>query len=101
MLDENGYPDTQSLEQIKNWDMGRDGVDGLLALIEQNTRWADRQIQRRGKRVISYHYSTGGWSGNESVIKALRANILFWALCWRKHTAGGHYSFRIEIRGNR
>ena len=95
MLDEDKYPDEESLEQIKNWDVQKNGVDGLLELIEENTNWADRQIERSGKHVIRYVYHTGGWSGNEDVIRAMRENYLFWMMTWWKTTVGGHYYFRI------
>lgn len=96
-LDVNGYPDEQSLKDIKSWDILNKGVLGLLDLVESNTQWADRQIERSGKNVIRYVYHTGGWSGNEDVIDALRHNILFWPLFWKKHTVGGHFYFRIDL----
>ena len=89
MLDENNYPDGISLEKIRDWDILKDGVQGLLDLIEENTHWADRQIEKRGKRVIYYVYHTGGWSGNEDVIGALHHNFLFWSMFWRKSIVGG------------
>ena len=84
MLDENGYPNEADLEKIKNWDVLASGVDGLLNLIEENTNWADRQIEQSGKNVIRYVYHTGGWSGNEDVIGALMSNGLFWFMFWQK-----------------
>ena len=80
MLDENNCPDETSLESIKKWDILTQGIDGLLDLIEGNTNWSDRQIERSGKNVIRYVYHTGGWSGNEDVIDALRHNFLFWSM---------------------
>jgi len=96
MLDENNYPDEESLKQIKEWDILKQGIEGLLDLIKENTNWADRQIERMGKRVIRYEYHTGGWSGNEDVIDALHHNFLFWATFWQKSTKGGHYYFKIK-----
>lgn len=96
MLDENNYPDEESLKQITEWDILKQGIEGLLNLIEENTNWADRQIHRTGKRVIRYEYHTGGWSGNEDVINALHHNFLFWSLYWVKSTRGGHYYFEIK-----
>jgi len=96
MLDENNYPDEASLKAIKGWDILKQGTQGLLDLIEENTNWADRQISIRGKKVLYFEYHTGGWSGNEDVIDALHHNFLFWSLFWRKSTAGGHYYFRIK-----
>ena len=96
MLDENNYPDEASLKQIKEWDILKQGIQGLLDLVYENTNWADRQIEQAGKRVIRYVYHTGGWSGNEDVIDALHHNFLFWGLYWEKTTRGGHYYFKIE-----
>lgn len=39
--------------------------------------------------------STGGWSGNEEIIEALRST-LFWMLYWSEHHRGGHYKFKWE-----
>ena len=96
MLDEFGYPDKASLERIKRWDILQDGIDGLLDLIEENTKWADRQIERSGKNVIRYVYHTGGWSGNEDVIGVLHHNLFFWSMFWVKSIRGGHYYFKIK-----
>lgn len=96
MLDSDNYPDEKSLEEIKGWDLLTRGIEGLLDLIEENTNWADRQIERSGKNVIRYVYHTGGWSGNEDVIHAMQHNFLFWSLSWVKSTVGGHYYFKIE-----
>ena len=98
MLDKDNYPDEVSLKEIKEWDILKHGVQGLLDLIEDNTHWKDRQIHQTGKRVIRYEYHTGGWSGNEDVIDALRHNFLFWLMFWEKTTKGGHYYFRIDLR---
>jgi len=96
MLDENNYPDEESLKKIKEWDILENGVFGLLNIVKENTKWADRQIERRGKRVVYYTYHTGGWSGNEHVINALMGNFLFRSLYWEKTERGGHYYFRIN-----
>ncbi len=95
MLDENNYPDEESLKQIKEWDILERGIYGLLDLIEENTNWPDWSISITGKRILHFEYHTGGWSGNEDVISALRQNPLFWSLYWVKSTRGGHYFFRI------
>ena len=97
MLDKDNYPDEVSLKEIKEWDILKHGVQGLLDLIEDNTHWKDRQIHQTGKRVIRYEYHTGGWSGNEDVIDALRHNFLFWSMFWEKTTKGGHYYFKIKL----
>ncbi len=97
MLDENGYPDEASLKEIEEWDIPKNGVKGLLDLIEENTNHPDFSFSITGKKVLRFEYHTGGWSGNEDVISALRRNILFWPLFWEKSTRGGHYYFKIKL----
>jgi len=96
MLDKDNYPDEDSLQQIKEWDILGQGAQGLLDLVGENTNWADRQIHITGKKVIRFEYHTGGWSGNEDVIAALRHNFIFWSMFWQKSTRGGHYYFKIK-----
>lgn len=96
MLDENNYPDEKSLKEIKEWDILKQGVRGLLDLVKENTNWSDRQICITGKKVIRFEYHTGGWSGNEDVICALQQNFSFWSLFWVKSIRGGHYYFKIK-----
>lgn len=95
-LDSDNYPDEQSLKRITEWDLSTQDIYGLLDLIQDNTNWADRQIEISGKRVIRFVYHTGGWSGNEDVINSLRCNHFFWSLFWEKSIRGGHYYFKIE-----
>ena len=96
VLDKNNYPDEKSLKEIKEWDILKQGVQGLLDLVEENTHLADWSFSITGKRVLRFEYHTGGWSGNEDVINALHHNILFWPLFWEKSTRGGHYYFKIK-----
>lgn len=95
MLDQQNYPDPKSLKQIEKWDVLKQGVPDLLDLIKENTNWFDWSISIKGKKVIRFEYHTGGWSGNEDVIDALRRNILFFRLFWQKSERGGHHYFRI------
>ncbi len=95
MLDKDNYPDEASLKAIEKWDILKQGVQGLLDMVEENTNWPDWSISVKGKKILHFEYHTGGWSGNEDVIDALHRNRLFWSLFWKKSEAGGHYFFRI------
>ncbi len=96
MLDENGYSDEKSLKEIEKWDILKQGVQGLLDLVEENTHFGDWSFCIKGKHILRLEYHTGGWSGNEDVIGALRRNHLFWGMFWQKSERGGHYYFRIS-----
>lgn len=97
MLGKGHYPDEKSLKEIKEWNILKQGVQGLLDLVKENTNWPDHQIYITGKKIIRFEYHTGGWSGNEDVINALRQNLPFWSLFWEKSTRGGHYYFKIRL----
>ena len=96
MLDKDNYPDEKDLKEIERWDIIKQGVRGLLVLVEENTNWPDWAFSIKGKRVLRFEFHTGGWSGNEDVISALQRNILFFPMFWRKSEAGGHYYFKIK-----
>ncbi|KKL86890.1 hypothetical protein LCGC14_1940210 [marine sediment metagenome] len=91
-LDENGYPDEASLEAIEHYDYVENGIEGLLSLIKENWHFLEWGYSRTPSRL---YLSTGGWSGNESVIGAMRMNFLFWSLHWMRSRRGGHYVFEV------
>lgn len=114
MLDADGYPLPESLEAIKNYDIIKQPLDGLIDLIHETWQYADtpgwhgfvlrkrkpRSWQEKNQyhakdmiRILELH--TGGWSGNETTITFLEKNHLFWSLHWRRHDAGGHYYFEL------
>ena len=97
----NPYPRENELETIQKWDLLEKPVTELLEYVRQLWEYDDRFIltgkRLTGKRVLRLYLSTGGWSGNESIIGALQQNILFWSLCWVKSQSGGHYWFVINL----
>lgn len=52
MLDKDNYPDEKSLKEIEQWDILKQGVQGLLDLVEENTHYGDWSFCIKGKHVI-------------------------------------------------
>ena len=96
-MDEDGYPTEDLVNQIKNYDVVGSGSLGLMELVYENWTYdyPYREYYKSGKEYI-YRLSTGGWSGNESLIYYLQSNQLWWALNWFSSRRGGHYEFRIK-----
>ena len=88
-MDKIKYIHSESLEKISLW--RGDWVE-LLVFIKHLWTY-DHYFKVTEDNV--YFLSTGGWSGNEQIIEALRRNILFWSLCWMESRRGGHYKFKI------
>lgn len=96
-MPDNGYPTEEELERIKNWDY-TEGWLHLMAYIKScwwraDWGWSMTSVEGHPTR---YDISTGGWSGNESIISAMQENFLFWALCWEQSRKGGHYIFNVK-----
>lgn len=96
-FDRDGYPTEQSLELLRQWD----ALDfaGILAFVKSGWKYPDRIKERVTKKgAIEVHISTGGWSGNESIISALQDNLCFFSFYWRTSRRGGHYRFKCPKR---
>lgn len=102
ILADNGYPSDAELERIKEWPV--EHMRDLRYLMEYvKTRWnwpdwgwSEEDVEEHGQAVREYRISTGGWSGNESLIAALESNTMFSIIApwsWRR---GGHYVYRIS-----
>jgi len=96
MPDENGYPTEEELEKIRTWPLLE--WAGLMRFVKSvwwsaDWGWSEAESPER-KGEMMYQISTGGWSGNEDLIEALRDNMMFWAVCWYSSRRGGHYEFR-------
>ena len=85
------YPTDEELRTIIDWDWQR-GWKPLLAYVRTLWWLPDWGWTEKGNR---YWLSTGGWSGNESIIDAMKRNYMFWSLCWQSSRRGGHYRFVV------
>lgn len=105
-LDSDGYPTDEALERIKEW--GHDEKVGdhfaLMAFIKTfwwypDWGWAEDDYKDEVYgNVRRFRISTGGWSGNESIIGAMHENFVFWSMCWHSSRRGGHWEFRLKQR---
>lgn len=102
-LDEDGYPTDEALDLIENWSMM--DSKGLFEFIKSiwwapDYGWCEKDEPHEWKEntvVHRYYISTGGWSGNESIIRAMENNKhFFWTLNWVQSRRGGHYIFELK-----
>jgi len=96
MPDKDGYPTNEELWRIKFWKcLKRVNAIELLEYVAELWHWPDMFTK---KDELNYEAHTGGWSGNESLIHALRSNrSLFWTLCCFREERGGHFWFRLDL----
>lgn len=96
------YPTEEDLQKILNWSVSIPEADKnkpikgepwypFFDFVESIWWCADWGFRREGN---VYYLSTGGWSGNESIIDAMQSNFVFWAQWWEQTRRGGHYIFR-------
>lgn len=110
---EDGCPTSVALEWVKNFDLLSRDPNEVMSLVRSlwefaEWGWREEEFDDFGRPSIRYSLSTGGWSGNESIIGALRQNRnFFWTLYWEQSRRGGHYQIVVpknaksanEIRG--
>ena len=89
-FDVDGYPTKDTLDEIRGWNPSYPA--GCLEFCREAWRWSEDYWWQEGGQV---HAATGGWSGNESIIAALRENYVLWSLVWVSSHRGGKYVFEI------
>lgn len=83
------YPTDFDLQRISAWPFNDPlGWVDFACFI---WHWPDWGIHRTQRRV---YMSTGGWSGNEEIVGAMRANVL-WKVGFVSCRRGGHYIFDL------
>jgi len=92
-LDGDGYPFDEDLDKIKAWPPA--DLRGLVAFARERWAYPEYWTETEADGGIEIRASTGGWSGNESVIGALRGNTMFWLICWQESRRGGGYTFLV------
>jgi hypothetical protein len=103
-LDDDGYPTDDALTIIEKWSW--DDKKGWFDFIHEiwhlaSWGWSEGEQTDEwdtDKLLYQYDISTAGWSGNESIIRAMEANTHFmWGLTWVQSRRGGHYIFQRDI----
>lgn len=92
MEDDYEYPTDEQLQRVREWPVT--DIPGLMDYVK-SLWWApDWGWHEEGDG--RYRISTGGWSGNESIIEAWEGNQMVWFICWVESRRGGHYKFEIS-----
>ncbi len=89
-FDKDGYPTDNTLKAISNWPF-KDDLPGLIEFLRAAWMYPERFVE--GLQSLELH--TGGWSGNEDIIRALQENV-FWHLYWQRSERGGHHYFEFK-----
>lgn len=109
-LDEDGYPTSDSLDLIDTWPS--EEFPDLLKQIEGIWAYHDfgwggltstppKEVQTllydaADKDCLWLRLATAGWSGNESIIAALKTNRLFSFMHWFMSARGGLHIYRFN-----
>jgi len=87
------YPAGQTLTVIEEWPY--DDMAGLVQFISPYFKLHGnvRDGCEEGVDENLIALATGGWSGCESIIEAMRCNRVLWALHWFSSRRGGLHKF--------
>lgn len=93
-----GYPEEHELRYIEEYDLIKNSAVTLIEYVRDLWKYEDYfTAEEDGEGLLKLEMHTGGWSGNEDIIEALRKNPLFFALYWQSTFRGGHYYFEVEL----
>ena len=95
LLDDHGYPTEAAQEIIRLWHWSDPRGWFVLSAWSEGTQPSERD---KTEWVYLYNISTIGWSGNESLIRAMQSNDMLWHTSWVQSRRGGHYIFEIKDR---
>lgn len=97
-----GYPSDATLKAIHVYSKDPKGWFALIKSHWHNPEWGWEEQENAPcpwdtKKIGRlYSISTGGWSGNEDLISAMRENLFLWSPTWATARRGGHYTFWHE-----
>lgn len=103
LLDDEGYPTDEWLGFLRNYKPSEtlpieEFVTDVLRQGWWMPEWGFKLHKKyRGRKKLELH--TGGWSGNEEVIEAIKSNIWLagFSMRYEKWNMGGHFYFSIKV----
>lgn len=108
ILDKDGYPTQDFLLALEEYPPDPDdwcslsqngkalAVDDLMHTISKAWKYSEPEIvihPNGSPEKQAWELCTGGWSGNEDIIRALQRNKIFWSSYWVLSTRGGRHVF--------
>lgn len=86
----NDYPDEDQLEKLSKFPVTCEkDCYAVLSMALALWHWTDMvKIEDH-----IWTFITGGWSGNEDIISAMKDNTMFWMLMWQSSERGGKHVF--------
>lgn len=101
MPDADGYPTKEELETIEKWDcLDLPGWFAFIKSVWWMAEWGWHEADEANKLTLTtdrvFSISTGGWSGNEEIIEAMKKNRFAWYFSWWSSMRGGHFVFKLH-----
>jgi hypothetical protein len=93
-IDHQGYPTEETLKKISEFNILTDDPIAFTEYLCEN--WINGYPPKYDKKHGTLQLSTGGWSGCESIISALKNSKkypTYWMMFWYSSRVGGHYVF--------
>jgi hypothetical protein len=92
-LDGDGYPTEDALVRIELWSAM--DIDACLQFVK--SLWYYPQYVRVSNtpKAKRYRFAAAGWSGNESLVSAMEANLALRGACWVSSHRGGVHVYDV------
>lgn len=99
LFDVDIYPSDYCLDLIKDWHWTdqKAWFEFIRDVWDLSGGWSEQEVHEHPQKpTCRYTISTGGWSGNESIIKAMEMAPMLWYLTWVQSNRGGLYIFELR-----
>jgi len=102
LLDDKGYPTEEYLKFIREFTPKTMPVIDFVVGVLQNGWYSEEwgfKLGRKYKGIRKLELHTGGWSGNEEIISAIKSNfyLTHFNMKYVKWYRGGHFYFEIPV----